>query len=63
MKKFFAAMAMLLTFVFVSAGLNGQSVNGTIRGTVQDSTGAFISSVTITALKLPGVAATSVSNG
>src|SRR5437867_12013257 len=63
MKKFFAGAAMLLTFVLCVAGLNGQSVNGTIGGTVQDSTGAFIPGVTITATNtLTGVATTSVSN-
>jgi hypothetical protein len=63
MKKFFAGTAMLLTLVLCVAGLNGQSVNGTIGGTVQDSTGAFIPGVTITATNtLTGVATTSVSN-
>src|SRR5688572_16600970 len=61
MKKLLAA-AVALCFIL---SLNGfaQSTNSTVGGTVQDSTGAFIPGVAITATNtLTGVAATTISN-
>src|SRR2546422_3848528 len=62
MKRLVLIAVLLVGFVFCLNGL-AQSINSTIGGTVQDSTGAFIPGVTITATNTQtGVASMTLSN-
>src|SRR5438045_412263 len=63
MKNLAQVTAVLFAVVLCVNTLAAQSVNSTIGGTVQDSTGAFIPGVTITATNTQtGVSSTTLSN-